>query len=494
MIDWGQLKEGMTALQPMLALWVAAFVILLGDVSLWRKGPKHINGMVAVVGTLVALILNLRAAFGITNPTVFAGCMSTDALAQAGGIIVLIAALLAILMATTYLRNLGIEHAEFYALVLLSTSGGMLMAAANDLIVLFVGLELLSFGLYVLAGYYRSEAKSEEASIKYFLLGAFASAFLLYGVALMYGATGTTNLDGVRGALSNGASHSPMLAAGLALLMIGLCFKAALVPFHQWTPDVYEGAPTPATAYMAGAAKIGAFTAMLRLFDAMAPVQGLWLTTVQVIAVLTMVFGNLLAVNQMNIKRMLAYSSIAHAGYLMVAVAVLANGSVATGMPARDQAMAGAVFYLFAYTFMTLGAFAVLVYLSARGRDYQRLDDVRGLVRRDAPAAYAMLFFMLSLAGVPPMMGFMGKWQIFMAAVMGHEVGLAIVMALTSVIGAFYYLRVVWVMCFEESADAPAEPPASRTGAGVSVLLAAAATVIFGIMPGTISTLTSFIR
>jgi len=486
MSDWGAIQSDLHAILPILVLWAAAAVVLLGDVSLWRRGAKGMNVAVTVVGVLLAASFALDRSMRIGDPSAFLGVLNVDGLAMVGALAVLLATLLASLLSATYLRNRGLDHGEFYALVLLSASGAVLMCCAADLVVLFLGLELMSFGLYVLAGFARDELRSEEASIKYFLLGAFASAFLLYGVALLYGASRTTSLVGVAGALAQPQAQTAMAFAGLAMLLVGLGFKAALVPFHQWAPDVYEGAPTSATAYMAGAAKVAAFVAILRVLDTLVPLRAGWLPGVQTLAVLSMVFGNLLAVSQKNVKRMLAYSSVAHAGYLLVAVAVIGT--------ARTQAVDAALFYLFAYTFMTLGAFGVLVYLSGRGRDYQRLSDLRGLAHHDPMAAYTMLFFMLSLGGVPPTMGFIAKWQIFMAAIAGEQVGLAVVMALTSVMAAYYYLRVVWVMFFEEATgEAPARP-ARQTAAGVSVLLAAAATLVLGVAPGLLTSITALGR
>lgn len=435
----------------------------------------------------------------------FSGAIRMDSLAIISGVALCLTAFLSVLMAYTYLRNRGLEHGEYYALILLSASGAMLMAMANDLIVLFLGLEVLSFALYVLAGFARTEQRSEEASLKYFLLGAFASAFFLYGIALVYGATQSTNLDAIGKALINQGStgSSAMMLAGIALMIVGLGFKAGVIPFHQWTPDVYEGAPTSATAFMAGAAKIGAFAALLRVFDTLAPISSEWLPAIRVIAILTMVFGNIFAVTQTNVKRMLAYSSIAHAGYLMVAVAALGHtaassvkpGAVSLGAQGstlnalRDLAMSGALFYLFAYVLMTLGAFGVLIYLTGSGKDYQQLEDLKGLARTRPLAAYSMLFFLLSLGGIPPTMGFMGKWQIFMAGVQSGEIMLSVVMGLASAIAAFYYLKIVWVMTFEEpalkaeSGKLNAEPQA-LVGAKISLVIAAAGTVVFGVMPG----------
>ncbi len=482
----------MQAILPMIVLWVTASVIALGDVSLWKRGNKAINPLLAIVGVLVAFKFLVNTPRVASGATAFAKSLAIDPLGQISGIALLVTAVLSILLAWTYLKNRGLDHAEYYVLLLLSLTGAMMMASANDLIVLFLGLEILSFGLYVMAGFARTEERSEEASVKYFLLGAFGSAFLLYGIALVYGATQSTNLEQIRATLSSSSgAPGPMLLAGIGLLIVGLGFKAAIVPFHQWTPDVYEGAPTAATAYMAGAAKIGAFAAMLRVFGALTPVAASWLPAIQILAIVTMVFGNLLAVTQTNVKRLLAYSSIAHAGYLLVAIAALPSETVnGIASNAPDLAVGGALFYLFAYVFMTLGAFGVLVYLSSKGRDVQHVNDLRGLAKREPAAAYAMMFFMLSLGGIPPTMGFMGKWQIFYAAVTGQQIMLAIVMALTSAMAVYYYLRVVWVMCFEETTEAAAPEPVARTGAMAAIMLAAAATIVFGIAPNLLNAIT----
>jgi NADH-quinone oxidoreductase subunit N len=487
------LKADLDQIMPLLVIWGAACLLLLGDVFLWRRN-KEWNPLLAAGALLLAMAMTFARSVRVGDAAPFAGSLRMDALGQVSTIALLVTGILSVLLSWTYLRNRGLDHGEYYVLLLLSTSGAILMAVANDLIVLFLGLEVLSFALYVMAGFARTDEKSEEASIKYFLLGAFASAFLLYGIALMYGATQSTDLQVIAAKALNG-TNTPMMLAGIALLVVGLGFKAAVIPFHQWTPDVYEGAPTSVTAYMAGAAKIGAFAAILRVFDALIPDGRLglpsWLPAIQVIAILTMVVGNLLAVTQTNLKRMLAYSSIAHAGYLLVAVAAMGHKATGPlGASAHGQAFGGALFYLFAYTFMTLGAFGVLVYLSGRGRDYHRVEDLRGLARHDPKAAYAMMFFMLSLGGIPPTMGFVGKWQIFLAAMWAHEYLLSIVMALASVIAVYYYLRVVWIMIFEEPTEETPAPALVRGPALASVMISAVATLLFGIVPSIINYLT----
>ena len=483
----------MMRILPLLIIWGTACVILLIDALLKGKA-KDVNPFVALVGVIAALSMALQNAYNTESVSAFGGAVMVDGLSTVSGIALLFVALLSVLMAWTYLKNRNLEHGEYYALLLLSVSGAMLMAMANDLIVLFLGLEVLSFGLYVLAAFARGDEKSQEASLKYFLLGAFASAFFLYGIALVYGATQTTAIEAIRASISLTAAHhgapSAMLLAGIALMVVGLGFKAGVIPFHQWTPDVYHGAPTSVTAYMAGAAKIGAFAAILRVFDALIPVSAYWITVIQVIAVLTMVLGNVMAVLQTNVKRLLAYSSIAHAGYLMVAVAALAHGTE----PGHTLALSGAMFYLFAYLFMTLGAFGVLAYLSSQGRDYQELESLRGLARHDPGAAYAMVFFMLSLGGIPPTMGFIGKMQIFQAALNAGEKPLAIIMALASVIAVYYYLKIVWMMTFEEPKESAPAIPIARFGALATVAIAAAATLVFGLFPDLLSGITGMVH
>jgi NADH-quinone oxidoreductase subunit N len=489
------MSTSVSGIFPILILMVTGTIILLGDSCLpsWRKS-RSINLIVSLAGIGAAAVYAVRL---MNDPdgyynSLFSGVVSGDTFAQAMNLLLLTTAAIAVLLAYTYLENRNINLGEYYALVLLSTSGAMLMAAATELITLFVAIEILSVALYVLAGFARTDPRSMEASLKYFLLGAFASGFLLYGIALMYGGSGTANMPGttlyaqLTQRLLDAQTPSAMLMAGLALTLVGLGFKAALVPFHMWTPDVYEGAPTSVTAYMAACAKIGAFAALLRLLNALAPISGYWIVAVQILAVLSMFGGNILAVVQDNVKRMLAYSSIAHAGYLLVAVSAATGGAAS----AHDIAFGAAIFYLLAYTLMTMGAFAVLIWLSRRGRDVQTLEDLKGLARTDPVAAYTMLIFMLSLGGIPPTMGFMGKWLIVNAALVAGQLWLAIALALASIISIFYYLKVVWVMCFQEP-DSVARAPRAAPSAGVSISLLAtgALSVLLGIVPGVVNAL-----
>jgi NADH-quinone oxidoreductase subunit N len=498
------------AILPLLIILITGMVVLVGDACLnfWRRS-KLFSAAVALTGVAIA---GLAAISGLTeggSHLAFNGAIAADPFSQACNLILIIVAGLAILIAMTYLQNRDLHLAEYYALVLFSTSGAMLMASANDLIVLFIAVEILSVALYVLAGFARTEARSEEAALKYFLLGAFAAGFLLYGIALIYGgsagataggsgavAAGTTNLTVLASFLTNLTSthNGPpvMLLIGIGLLFVGLAFKAGLAPFHMWTPDVYEGAPTSVTAFMAAAAKIGAFAAILRVFNALSPISPYWLVAIQIVAVLTMFGGNILAVTQDNVKRMLAYSSIAHSGYLMVAVSAV-GAMPRAGLhlqAAHNAAMSGAIFYLLAYALMTLGSFGVLVWLTHRGKDYQTIGDLKGLWYNDPAAAYTMLIFLCSLGGIPGTMGFMGKWFLFYASLQAGQVWLAVTMAAASVISIAYYLRIAATMCFADP-DSRVEPVRARATGGVFVAVAitASLSVLFGVAPGLVHSL-----
>jgi len=480
---------------PILALWGAA-VIVLAIAALVRRGASaRVPGVLSLLGILLAISFLVRRPEAGFGTPMFANSLLSDTLSSSSALILLLSGLLSVLVAQTYLRRLLLEMPEYYALLLLSLSGAYLMLLANDLLVLFIGLELMSFGFYVLAGFAKQDARSDEAAVKYFLTGAFASAFMVFGIMLMYGASGSTEFTHIQSAVARGALRTPMGIGAVAMLTVGFAFKVSAVPFHQWAPDVYEGAPTSATAFLAATAKVGAFAAMLRVFDALAGGSAGWLPALRVLAIVTMIGGNLVAIAQTNVKRMLGYSAIAHAGYLLVCVVCVGMRYMGTqGAQANMLAMTATVFYLLAYALATLGAFGVLAYVSTSGRDVQTLDQIRGLVRVDAPAAYAMVIFMLSLAGIPATAGFIGKWQIFYSAVTGGDITLAVVVALTSVLGAFFYLRVVWYMLFEEGPPTLTAATADRTEAGVAVFVAAFLTVLLGIVPGVLLGYLSVVR
>ncbi|MGH2592439.1 MAG: NADH-quinone oxidoreductase subunit N [Anaerolineae bacterium] len=453
-----------------LAVWGTALMLI--DLAVKRK---VIIGWLALIGFVVAGVASamLWGQSGIG----FSGMVALDPYALFFGLVGIIAGGLAVLQSINYIRDRGIGRGEYYALLMFSVSGITLMASANNLIIVFIALEILSIPLYVLAGFAWPNTQSEEAAVKYFLLGAFSSGFLLFGIALVYGAAGTTDLSILSARLMH-MPPSPLLLIGAGLVLVGLGFKVAVVPFHMWTPDVYEGAPTPVTGFMSVGAKVAGFAAMVRVFVfAFSTLQADWVFIVAFIAALTMILGNVVAIMQNNLKRMLGYSSIAHAGYILMGVAAAGAGDA----QAREYGVAGAMFYLLAYAFTNLGAFAVLAMLANKDGEDQTFSAYRGLARRNLPMALAMAFFMLSLTGVPLTGGFTGKYYLFWAAVQADLTWLAIVGVLTSVVSAFYYLRVVIEMFMREP-EKEVEPV--RYGSlNFSLALTTAATFILGVLP-----------
>ena len=463
------------ALAPELTLTAAAMLVLL--VAAWRHtSPRdlRIAGWLSLAGLAATGAAvwwlwwqSARAAGAPSMIALDAFRFVTDAL-------FLIAAGLTVLVSVGYLEREGLLVPEYYVLLLFATLGMMLMAGGEDLMVVFLGLELMSVAVYVLAGINRKSDAAAEAALKYFLLGAFASGFLLYGIALVYGATGTTNFTQIATqvrALS--LTHSPMLLIGLGLVLVGFGFKVAAVPFHMWAPDVYDGAPTPVTGYMATAVKAAAFAALVRvLLEAFGDVAA-WRPIVWWLAVATMVVGNFIALAQRAVKRMLAYSSVAHAGYLLVAVAA--------GMGPGSSAL---LVYLFAYTLVTLAAFALL---AAKGRDGERdvrIDDLAGLGQRHPWLALALAVCMLSLLGFPGTAGFIGKWYILVAATLMHQTLLAAILVLTSVVSAGYYLPVIMAMYMKPEPFAEAHAGV-RLGRPAAVVVAACVIglLVLGIRP-----------
>jgi NADH-quinone oxidoreductase subunit N len=382
----------------------------------------------------------------------------------------LLTGVLTVLVSVRYLRRTGLERSEFYMLMLFSIGGMMLMGMSNDLILTFLALEVLSIPLYIMSGLAWPRSDSEESAMKYFLLGAFSSGILVFGIALTYGATGSTQFPVILSGIANGGSLG---LAGAAFLLVGFAFKVAAVPFHMWTPDVYQGAPTAVTAFMSVGAKVGGFAAMLRVFVTALPEIGeTWVTAVAVLAALTLIVGNVVALVQPNIKRMLAYSSIAHAGYILIAVA----SSMAT-----PDGVSSALFYMFAYLFTTMGAFAVVIAVERKTNEGVELDDYKGLARRSPMLAMAMAYFMLSLTGVPPTGGFSGKFFIFRAALEADLLWLAVVGVITSAISGYYYLRVVYTMYMM---DGEGEVQDGWGMNGTAVAIAVVATLILGFFPG----------
>jgi len=440
----------------------------------------------ALAGTAVGAALSVVAA-GYAGPG-FNGLIQTDSFSTFFHVLVGTVAFLVVLAAGSYLEREGLESAEFYALVLFATAGMGVLAGAQELLTAFVGLEMSSISSYILAGYRRDSAKASESAMKYFLLGSFATAFFLYGIALVYGATGKTALDQIASSLSASAdSTSQMLKLGLALILIGLGFKVAAAPFQVWTPDVYEGAPTPVTALFSAGPKAAAFALLLRIFATVPAATHFWFWAFWLLAILTMFVGNLGALVQTNVKRLLAYSSIAHAGYILVAFAAVTTMADA-GADKAQAAYAAVLFYLLSYAAMKVGAFTIVSHLGGAGEKYNSLDDYAGLSQRHPAAAAALSLYLLSLLGLPVTAGFFGKFYIFKAAVNSNLIWLAILMAINSVIGAYYYLRVMVVMYMREPLGEAEPAGALRFPIGVTVviLVTAAATVWFGVAPNQI--------
>ena len=442
-MDWSLLFENLKVILPQVVTVIWACALLLVDLAI-PKDRKAWTAALAALGLLVALGMTI-AQMGQDTAGAFGGMVIRDGFALFLNVLFLASGLVGIAVAYDYLKRMGIQRGEYYTLLLFSITGMMLMAQAGDLIIVFLALELLSIPLYVLAGFARPKPESEEAALKYFLLGAFSGAFLVYGVALVYGATGTTGLTAIIQRLGVGAVDMPLMVIGAALVLVGLGFKVAAVPFHMWTPDVYQGAPSPATAFMSVGAKAAGFAALLRIFIAAFPMVMPDVTMViWMLAILTMFVGNIVAIAQSNIKRMLAYSSIAHAGYILMALVTYELEGV------NANAVASALFYLVAYAFTSFGAWSVVIMLEKAEGAGLAIEDYAGMGRKYPVLAAAMAVFMLSFTGVPPTLGFMGKFYLFRTVIEGGYIGLAVIGVLTSLISAYFYLRVIVVMYMKD--------------------------------------------
>lgn len=472
---------------PVTLLALGACVFLLVDLFIPRE-RKYITAWLTLGGLGVSLLLALLSLGDAVQwgngEEAFSGMFIADHFTDVVNVIALITAILGVIVAYNYLQRTGMQRGEYYYLLLFTTVGVMFMGSAGDLVVIFVALELLSIPLYILSGFRWPQEESEESAMKYFILGAFSSGFLVYGIALIYGATGTTNLEGIWDAAASIAaadsSSQYLLMIGAGLVLVGLGFKVAAVPFHMWTPDVYQGAPTSVVAYMSVAAKVGGFAALIRVLGAALPhfaVNGdtvaAWQFAVWVIAALTMILGNFVAVVQSDLKRLFAYSSIAHAGYMLVAVAAAGSAGLA------DDAAQAVTIYLMAYAFTNIGVFAVIMALEKDDGSNTGIGSVKGLARTQPLLAGAMTVFMFSLTGVPLTGGFIGKWFVFRTAIAADLLLVAVIGVLTSVISAYYYLRIVWFMYFEEG-DSEASVPWPLAW-GIS--LAAVGTLILGLFP-----------
>jgi NADH-quinone oxidoreductase subunit N len=475
-IDW-------LAIAPEVALFAAAVLIVLGR-SLVRRDPRVAMAslLTALAGTVAAGVLTFAQWVVVDDEGPYQairGAVAVDGFAVFVKAVVLVALALSLLLAAGYLRRERLEATEYYALMLCSATGMMMMASANDLIVVFLALEILSIALYVLAAFDRRRPTSQEAGLKYFLLGSFSSAIFLYGIALVYGATGTTNLTRIAQFLAGTTLlESGTLLVGVMLLLVGLGFKVAAAPFHMWTPDVYQGAPTPVTAFMAGATKAAAFGALLRVLLGSFDLYRVdWRPAVWALAAVSLVVGSVAAVVQTDVKRMLAYQSISHAGYVLIGV-----------QAATDKGTSAALFYLLTYAVMAFGAFAVVTVVGGRCDERHALSEYRGLAAAQPLLAAVLTLFLLAQAGVPLTGGFVAKLSVFDAAVDAGQYILALLGMLTAVVGAFVYLRIVLAMYAPDDAAEPADQPTVRVDAGtrVALTLAAAGIVVLGILPGTV--------
>jgi len=452
---------------PEIVVTLFGILAMIVDPLLPEQSPKKPLGVIALIGTLVGMAATVYQTgyYG----SAFYDTISVDTFSVFFHFVVLLIALVVVLTSFDYLEVQRIHSGEYYGLILFGTVGMMLMSAAVELVLIFIALEISSISTYILAGMRRRAAESAESSLKYFLLGSFATAFFLYGVALVFGATGTTNVYGIARYLQGGqATVLAYLAVGL--MFVGLGFKVASAPFHVWTPDVYEGSPAPVVAFMSTGPKAAAFAVLLRvLFATSAPG---WFWMVWVSAVLSMTLGNIGALVQQNVKRLLAYSSIAHAGYILVAFAA-----------ARDTGISAVIFYAASYAAMNVGAFAIVSHLASTGERYVTLSDFAGLGRRSPILAAVLTIFLLSLIGIPVTGGFFAKFYVFSAALQSHLIGLTIIGVINSAIAAYYYLRVIVYMYMrDERVEVPVAPIPAGLGVGLAISLVA--TIYLGVLPG----------
>jgi len=460
---------------PEIFLATAGFAVLLLGVPLGRRGVRPLSlfgvASLAVTGVLVWLV-----ARPVEGPVTILGDMLViDQLAVFFKLLVLAAGMVTILMAAGFLERFGYGGGEFVALILFATVGMFVMASGASLASLYVGLELMALSVYVLVGYFKLEIRSNEGAVKYFVLGAASSAILLYGISLVYGALGTLDLQVIRESLIAVPTSNPMLVLGMLLVCFGMLFKVAAVPFHVWTPDAYEGAPTPVTAFISVAPKAAAFAMFMRLFfGAFGPGIEHWRVVLWVAAAATMIYGNVAALTQDNVKRMLAYSSIAHAGYALM------------GLVAFNEMGAWALLmYMLVYAFMNLGAFGFVILLESKGYAGEVIGDFAGLSRRHPGAALGMLIFMLALAGIPPTAGFMGKLYLFAAAVEGGYILLTLIAVIMSAVSLYYYFRIVVQMYLRDGEEEDAEPAEllSDRWTEAAIAVCIVVTMVIGVWP-----------
>lgn len=455
---------------PELALVGGALVALLIDAVRPTIDRRVLAGWsLASIGLAAWFTFDLRG----VHEVIMQGAIAVDGVAQFGRLILLVTAAMTVLVSFHYLSRRRIHRGEYYPLVLLATSGMTLLTAANDLLLVFLAVELLSLALYIMVGFARRDDRSQEGAMKYFLLGAFSSAFLLYGIALIYGATGSTQLSVISRGAAAPTADARLVLTGVALIGVGFGFKVAAVPFHMWTPDAYQGAPTSVTGFMAAGTKAAAFIAFFRVFlVAFGALQWDWRPLVWILAVATMSVGSLLAIAQTDVKRMLAYSSIAHAGYVLVGLAA-----------ANQDGVSAALFYLLIYAVIIIGAFTAVMVSAPAGAERLSLAEWGGIARRHPLFGGAMTVFLLALAGIPPTAGFAGKFLLFAAAVEAHENALVVAATATTVIAAFFYLRLIVLMWLQDPSGEDPVAISSSPALAAGLALTAAGTIVFGVWP-----------
>lgn len=470
--NWMPTSSDYLRFLPEILLTVIATLIMVMDGINERRGSP-LYGNISIAALIAAIVASF-AAFGDPGPA-FSGMLLVDGFATFFRVLVLGVGILAVLMSYRYLDREKAEPGEYHALILFSIVGQCIMVTANELIMIFIGLEISSIATYILAGYLRDDKRNNEAALKYFLLGSFATGFFLYGISFIYGLTGSTNLSLIHAQVGTGVAPV-MVGVSSALMLVGLGFKVSGAPFQVWAPDVYQGAPAPVSAFMSAGPKAAAFAILLRIFMTAFPAIGSgWEPMVWVSALLSMTIGNFAALSQSNIKRLLAYSSIAHAGYVLVAVTAQSTTGTAAAM-----------FYLVAYALMNVGAFAVVTHLAGKGEQHVSVEDFSGLASRQPLTAGLLTVFLLSMIGVPLTAGFFGKFYIFQAALQSHLVWLAVLGLLNSAVAAYYYLRILVVMYMKEPCEATLNLEPLSTGLRIALILPAIGTFVLGIFPGLI--------
>lgn len=457
---------------PEILLCIFGILIMVLE-AVTAEGRKRILGVLALAAVVAAFVANLYA---YTVPgQAFQNAITVDAFSTFFRGLVLVVGLLCILASLGYLRRQRVESGEYYSLILFSIIGQCILSTANELIMVFIGLEISSIATYILAGYLRDDQRNNEAALKYFLLGSFATAFLLYGIAWCYGLTGSTNLDEIHRVISDPGLRPPIVLTGIAaaLILVGLLFKVSAAPFQIWAPDVYQGAASPVSAFMSAGPKAAAFAVLVRIFmTGFGAISFRWVPLLWSIALLTMIIGNFAALTQSNVKRLMAYSSIAHAGYILVAITANSQMGVAAVM-----------FYLAAYALMNIGAFVMIGHIAAKDERYVRIEDLAGLAKRQPATAALFALFVFSLIGVPLTGGFFAKFYVFRAALEAHLVWLTVLGLATSAVAAFYYLKIVVAMYMKEPGESMKNLAPLSPGTRIAVWGAALGTLILGIFP-----------